>query len=269
MHLYLETSAVDGTLKVSKRALDRLVPIVVERGVPRYAQVANDLIVRIMGGQIPIGSLLPKEIDLSVQYGVSRHTIREALRQLLEAGMVLRRRRAGTTVVAAAPISTYRQPTNSIDDLVQYGLDTRMSVRSMQWTKCDAAIAHVLECEQGREWLRVETTRTRPSDLLPICITTIYLDRELERVESELKRSARAISAIIESAYGARICEIDQSIQAITIDAKAARLLKVKVGSPGLQAIRRYYDVSHKLLEFAIAVHPGERFVYMTRLKRG
>jgi len=238
------------------------------RSLPRYVQVANDLIFRITDGQLPIGSLLPKEVDLSVQYGVSRHTMREALRRLLDAGMVLRRRRLGTTVVATVPVGTYRQPTSSIDDLVQYGMDTTMIVRSMRRIKCDASTAEVLDCDVGREWLRVETLRTRPSDQLPICTTNIYLDRELDRVESELRKSARAISAIIESLYGARICEIDQSIQSITLDADVAKLLKVKPGSPGLRATRRYYDAAHKLLEFAMAIHPGDRFVYLTHLKR-
>src|SRR5690242_3852712 len=36
-------------------------------GLPRYAQVANDLMERIAAGEYPIGSLLPKEVDLSAE----------------------------------------------------------------------------------------------------------------------------------------------------------------------------------------------------------
>src|SRR6266566_4580028 len=89
-------------------------------GLPRYAQVANDLMERIASGEYPIGSLLPKEVDLSAEYRISRHTMREALRRLDEAGLVSRRRRAGTEVLAATPAASYRQPINSIDDLLQY-----------------------------------------------------------------------------------------------------------------------------------------------------
>jgi len=77
-------------------------------GLPRYALVANDLMERIAAGEYPIGSLLPKEVDLSAEYGISRHTMREALRRLDEAGLVSRRRRAGTEVLAAAPVASYR-----------------------------------------------------------------------------------------------------------------------------------------------------------------
>ena len=75
-------------------------------GLPRYAQVASDLMERIAAGEYPIGSLLPKEVDLSAKYGISRHTMREALRRLDEAGLVSRRRRAGTEVLAAVPAAS-------------------------------------------------------------------------------------------------------------------------------------------------------------------
>src|SRR4029453_1643622 len=91
-----------------------------EQGLPRYAQVANDLMRLIAAGKYPVGSFLPQEVDLSAEYGISRHTMREALRRLDEAGLVSRRRRAGTEVLAVVPAAIYRQPINSIDDLLQY-----------------------------------------------------------------------------------------------------------------------------------------------------
>ena len=78
---------------------------------PRYAEVASDLLTRIARGEYPVGSLLPKEVELSRSYGISRHTMREALRRLSDAGVVSRRRRAGTEVIAAQPSTSYRQPT--------------------------------------------------------------------------------------------------------------------------------------------------------------
>jgi len=237
-------------------------------GLPRYAQVANDLIERIAAGEYPIGSLLPKELDLSAQYGISRHTMREALRRLDEAGLVSRRRRAGTEVRAAVPTASYRQPINSINDLLQYGEATHVRVRRKARVKCNAALARMLDCEKGREWLRVETLRTRPVDSRPICHTTIYLNAELDDIDARVAALAGPISAMIETNYGLRITQIEQSIQAVSLDRVAAMRLRVDPGSPALQAIRRYYDATNRLVELAIAVHPGERFVYVTRLRR-
>lgn len=237
-------------------------------GLPRYAQVANDLMERIAAGQYPVGSLLPKEMDLSTEYGISRHTMREALRRLDEAGLVSRRRRAGTEVLAAVPPAIYRQPINSIDDLLQYGEATLVRVRRKAPVKCNAALATMLGCEKGREWLCVETIRTRASDPRPICHTTMYLNAELDNIDARVAALTGPISAMIESIYGLRITEIEQSMQAVSLDRASAKLLGVDAGSPALQAVRRYYDASNRLVELAIAVHPGERFVYVTRLRR-
>lgn len=236
--------------------------------LPRYAQVANDLLQRIAAGEYPVGCLLPKEVELSARYGISRHTMREALRRLLEAGVVSRRRRAGTEVLAATPVSSYRQPINSVGDLLQYGEATRVGVHRRERIKCNSSLAKLLGCERGREWLCVETIRTRPNDSRPICHTTMYLNTELEGIDAHIADLAGPISAMIETDYGVRITRIEQSMQAVALRGAGARRLKVDPGSPALQAVRRYYDASDRLVELAIALHPGERFVYVTRLRR-
>src|SRR5207253_8334829 len=85
---------------------------------------------------------------------------------------------------------------------------------------------------------------------------------------AELGSGAGNISARTETRPGLRITEIEQSMQAVSLDTAGARRLRVGAGSPALQAVRRYYDATRRLVELAIAVHPGERFVYVTRLRR-
>ena len=49
---------------------------------PRYQRVADDLTKHIGTGKYPVGGYLPTEMELCRKYGISRHTVREALRQL-------------------------------------------------------------------------------------------------------------------------------------------------------------------------------------------
>jgi GntR family transcriptional regulator len=76
-------------------------------GETRYAQVAHDLAEGIASQRFPVGSLLPTELELCERYGVSRHTIRIALRELQELGLVSRRKKVGTRVEAVSPTSNY------------------------------------------------------------------------------------------------------------------------------------------------------------------
>jgi len=237
--------------------------------LPRYAQIADDLMAQIAAAKYPVGSLLPKEIDLAAQYGVSRQTMREALRRLRDSGIVSRRRRAGTEVVAAAKPISYRQPISSIEDLLQYGEGTEVKVVRQARIVADAALAKMLGCDEpGREWLLVETVRIYPDDPRPICLTANYLNLDLVTIEEATRNLSGTISALLESRFGVRISTIEQSIQAVRLDKREAKLLLSRTGEPALRSIRRYFDETSRLLELSRAVHVGDRFTYVMRLKR-
>jgi DNA-binding GntR family transcriptional regulator len=235
---------------------------------PRYQRVADDLTKRIASGKYPVGGYLPTEMELCRQYSISRHTVREALRQLRDAGLISRRRRVGTEVVARMPKASYTQPTNSIGDLLQYAEETQLSILETRRIACDAALAELLECREGAKWLQVNSLRAVPGDGRPVCMTTAYIDLKLPDIEKHLAENTGPISAMLERVYGIRIARIEQSIQAVRLGKRQAKLLRALDGSPALRAIRRYYDHNGRLIELSNAVHPGERFTYVTSLVR-
>ncbi len=65
--------------------------------------IAQRLIEAIEAGEFAIGDLLPTEMELAAQYGVSRHTMREAVRELISRGIVSRRQGVVTRVTAIHP----------------------------------------------------------------------------------------------------------------------------------------------------------------------
>jgi GntR family transcriptional repressor for pyruvate dehydrogenase complex len=68
----------------------------VERKADR---VASDLMRRIVAGELPVGSLLPKEPELASEYGVNRSVIRESIKQLEVHRLVRPIKRRGTVVL--------------------------------------------------------------------------------------------------------------------------------------------------------------------------
>ena len=236
--------------------------------LPRYQQIAEELIGAIASGAYPVGTLLPTEMELCTHYHISRSTVREALRRLRDAGLISRRRRIGTEVVARTPPGNYRQPTNSIIDLLQYADDTHVEILTKRRMVCDEALADVLECDEGHAWLRIRSLRTVPGNPRPICLTTAYIDAGFPDLDANLDSMAGPISALLERVYGVRIARIDQSVQAIRLGRDDAKLLRAGPGSPALRAVRRYYTGSGRLIELASAIHPGDRFTYVTSLVR-
>ena len=69
-----------------------------ERREPAHTVIARDLGIAIVTGQHPPGSVIPGEIDIAGQRGVSRSVVRESLRMLSAKGLVESRPKSGTRV---------------------------------------------------------------------------------------------------------------------------------------------------------------------------
>lgn len=85
---------------------------------PKYQAIAADLTTRIRGGALPPGSALPPQKELSATYGVTLATLRQALRQLEDDGLVSQQPGRGTFV--AEPRAAYR-----LDSLRGFAEDLR------------------------------------------------------------------------------------------------------------------------------------------------
>lgn len=68
----------------------------------RYEAIRDELTRRVNSGEWVVGTDLPHETALAQEFGVARGTIRRALAGLVDQGLVQRRRRAGSRVVARA-----------------------------------------------------------------------------------------------------------------------------------------------------------------------
>ena len=72
-----------------------------------YRDIKADMMRRITGGEWPPGSLLPNELELCDSYGSARATVGRALRELVDEGIIERKRKSGTRV-RAAPLRQMR-----------------------------------------------------------------------------------------------------------------------------------------------------------------
>jgi GntR family transcriptional regulator len=236
----------------------------------RYAQVARDLAQGIATGRFPIGSLLPTELELCERYGASRHTVRAALRELQELGLVSRRKRVGTRVEAASPSSGYRQSLASIEDLVQFGATHRRVVREIEDVIADRALARALGCPPGTRWLRISSLRMSGGPgTAPIGWTDVYVDAAYSDLRDVVRDVPKVlISTLIESRYGRRVVEVRQDIQAVLMPRHLAVELKVEAGTPALRIVRHYVDQAGEAFEISVTTHPADRFTFSIRLRR-
>ena len=244
-------------------------PRTLAAGAPRYRQLAHALIRDIESGRHPVGALLPPELQLSEQYGVSRHTVREAIRQLAAMGMISRRQGVGTRVTAKTATQRYTASLSTLSDLFQYTKRTRLELLAERWIAADHGQASMLRCKPGQRWLMFETRRFRLGEDVPISYTEIYVLPAYEGIRKHLANRSVWVYGLIEKYYGDRILEVDQEIGAISVPRRTAKLLSAKPGSPGLQVLRYYVGAGERLLSMSLNIYPAERFKFSTRWRLG
>lgn len=237
-------------------------------GRPRYLQLATTLINEIRAGRYPVGSLLPTEFELCDQFGVSRFTIREAVKQLVQMGMVTRQAGVGSRVLRQAPVTQYTQTMSGITDLRQYAYETSLEIEGQALLNVDGDLADTLDASPGETWLHVWGLRYTKAHDAPICLTDAYIAPAFRSVTGIQGRMTRALYAVLEDEFDVQITTVHQDIQGVVLDKALASRLGAKPGSAGLRLERRYMDARDALVELAVSVHPADRFSYRESFRR-
>lgn len=230
---------------------------------PRYRQLTDVLRKDIESGRYPIGSLLPPEVDLCEAYGVSRHTIRDAIRLLREAGLVERRRGLGTTVLAATRPVSFVQPLGGVSALLQYARDARLVVRETERRALSPVEAQDLQIPLGSGaggWLVIEGVRSVGGH--PLAISRVLIPPRFAELEPVVGDWEGAFQELIAERYGAEADRIEQAISAALLDPESAKQLKARRGEAALRTLRRYFDSDGALILASDNLHPAGRFVY-------
>lgn len=235
---------------------------------PRYVLLAQSLMQDITSERYMVGGLLPTESELCRQFGVSRHTVREALRRLREAGLVSRHQGIGTRVKAKATETRYVQSMASLADLMQYAEKTRLAVRSTREVVAAGPLCDLLRCKAGQRWLLFEGPRFAGRATVPMAYTLVYIPPAYAGIRQYIGALKVPIYTLIEEHFGERIVEVLQEIGAMALSPKVSRLLHVRAGSAGLSITRHYFGADDRLLEVAVNLHPAlDRYRYSMRLR--
>jgi GntR family transcriptional regulator len=251
---------------------------------PRYLKIARELTSAISDGTYPVGARLPTELELCEHFRISRFTAREAVRVLSSAGLVTRRQRIGTVVIATPDEARYTHSVANVGDLFQYAQDTELRLMFIDRIALTKDRAAQFGAKVGEEWvyamgLRRESAlapasarkgaKGTPTDEgRPICITRLFLSPILKGIETRLRERKTAVYAIIEREFGITIQRVEQELQSVALDADDAANLGAQPGAPALRILRRYFDDHGRLMEVAENIHPGDRFTYRMQLRK-
>jgi DNA-binding GntR family transcriptional regulator len=220
-----------------------------------------------------VGEQLPTEAVLCERFGLSRHTVRQALRELKEAGVVSAHPGIGTWVRAIQPEPPlFVHGVTSVQDLLQVSRETRLRVVGREEVVADPTLAAFLECRPGKAWLRLSLLRVLPEEEeVPLAHLITYLLPEVADIVPRIPNSPDPIFVMTEQAHGLRVVEIAQEITPVRLDVDSSRLLGTETGEAALRMVRRFRDERGEVIQVAVGFYPAGRFIHSTvfRLRRG
>ena len=235
---------------------------------PLYRRLHETLRARIVNGRYPVGTLLPTEAALCEEFRLSRYTVREALRQLIDIGLVARRQGSGSQVVSDAAPVVLTQSMRSLSELFQYATETRFDIRSVRLAAPAKSLAELGGIDRAVPWLLFEgVRRDRPSDR-PLAHARVLVQAEFAGLESEFRVTEGPFYAVIERHTGYKVVDVAQSITAGPITPRIAKLLGETDDATAVRVVRRYFDREAKVLLVSINDHPADRFRYEMHLRR-
>jgi DNA-binding GntR family transcriptional regulator len=235
---------------------------------PLYRRVVQTLKQEIVSGVHPVDTQLPTESELQARFGVSRHTIREALRELRDAGLVASRQGFGTTVLRLGSPRSYVHEVASISDLIELANATRYDVRSSEIVLADAELKRRIGGDTSAKWLRIRGFRYSPDDKRAVCWTEVHVHGDFAGVARLLGRRPGPIYLLVEDLYGEAVAEVEQSISIAEAPDAIAAELAVKARGPVVE-VRRAYRLSSGIVGIvAENLYPLDRFHLSMTLRR-
>jgi GntR family transcriptional regulator len=211
----------------------------VTRG-PAYRGIATDLAAKIRAGHYAPGEALPPQRELSAAYGVTLMTLRQALRQLSDDGLIVQQPGRGTFV--APPHLAYQLGAlrSLVDDLKKQGHDVRTTVLARTVRRAPAAVVTQLRIRADDTALRLERLREFGGRAAIHQISWVrrpYADQVREHDFGAVSLYGALADA------GVAVARATETIRPGTLTAATARHLREPAGNPVFTSDRITYTL--------------------------
>lgn len=224
---------------------------------PLYEQIESLLLSRIEEGVYPQGTKIPTELELGLEFNVSRVTIRGAIDRLVDRGLVVRKQGKGTFVCLPKLERNFEEIVGYSKSMVKQGFIPGRIILACELT--DSGPSYV------RQFLRVSSNepiihlkRILTANDQPMLYENAYypnkfkflLDVELEKYSTyELFRDRSGLSPV----------KATRTISLAYADSETAEYLNINRGQPLLSVTEQVYDQNADPIHYSVSLSVNER----------
>lgn len=228
-----------------------------------FQRLQNDLAALI--SQTPAGQRLPSEPDLAKQMGVSRATLREAMRTFEAQGLIRRRQGSGTFVVGKAPVlDSGLEVLESLETMAKrLGLEVSVSDLDIECLTAEEELAAALNTSIGSNLTRVR--RVVRADNRPVAyLVDILPEAMLHSQDLPSDFHGSVLDFLL--GRGDTLISSRANVSAIGGTAEVAKALEIQRGDVLLHFNSQLFDSSGKIVDYSLSYFiPGYFHFHIVR----
>ncbi len=241
-----------GLHAVASGAIDRRSPL------PLYFQLKQILAREIESNRWGVGDRIPSEPTICSKFAVSRTTVRQALAELENEGMIRKEKGRGTFVTDARRGSWYLQSSHGFyDEAVRRGHVVASRVLRRDVGVLPEWAATALRLGKGSLGVTIERLRSVDGNLVMYVVNHLPVDLADTVMAVDLENGS--LYGILEEREGLAVVGGRRVVEAVRAEAELARLLKVEPESPVLFVESISWDGRHRPFECYRAWHRADR----------
>lgn len=245
--------------------------------MPRYLQIAEDIVQQIRAGVLKPGDQVPSEAEMVERYGVSGGTIRKAMTEIRASGLVDTRHGKGSYVKARPPVrhrssDRFRRSLRRggkaayLAESEQSGATAKVSVIFIGPMEAPEDIARRLDVEPGTQILARRRLYFRNGT--PVETATSYLPWDVVKDIPELfaeNPGGGGIYARLED-HGHVFAEFVETLQARPAAKAEASELALSPGAPVVHLLRNAVTETGRVVEVCDTLMAADQFVFEYRI---
>jgi GntR family transcriptional regulator len=222
----------------------------------------------IQEGTFPPGSQLPPELELMNMLGVSRTTLREALRSLDEQGFIERRRGLGTFVREQSILKDLSINFGISEMIRQAGLTPGSIEEVVRHEKASKTVAEALDIDENAPVVVLDRVRT--ANFRPVVWSLDILPASLlgEHSIKMLKLEVQSLYQYLDEQLDIHISRGVAQLYPVSAKPEMAAKLQIRTGTPLLCAVQTDYDNENRPVLYSVEHHLPDAFVFLVN-RRG
>jgi GntR family transcriptional regulator len=227
---------------------------------PTYIKIKNNIQHLISSGKYQPGDKLPSEAELSTSFKVSRITIRLALKELLNQGVIYSKQGKGSFVSlpTMSNISGFR---SFSEDTRSKGLVPSSIILQAESILAGQHIAYHLKIDPNDPIFLLKRIRLSNNTPVVVEVAHIPLTSFPNFGDHDLSKS---IFEIFRTAYGITPAWTDNEIQATLASEEIASHLEINLNDPILKITCTDYSDSFKVIEYVVSYYCGNSYTFST-----